>query len=106
MSSNLEDNTDGVDDATDDDGPLAADDVGDITGDDGAKEGTGGQDRGNQGQVRTGERPISWVGSWRGRTFNELNERLRASYTVDVTGIITEEDLIIVSANTAHQGHR
>ena len=50
-SDHLDDDTQRVDDTAHDDGPLAADPVGDITSDEGAEEGTAGQDGDDEGGV-------------------------------------------------------
>lgn len=83
--SDLDNDTTDVDQATDDDSPLAANELGDISSNDGSEEGTGRQDRGDQRQVGIGE------GSGRG-TLDSLVEGRRARDTVDVTRVITEED--------------
>lgn len=81
----LNNNTDGVDDAAHDDSPLATNPVGHVTGDESAKEGTAGQDRDDERGVGVAER-LS-VG-----TLYSLVEDGRGGDTVDVTGIVTEED--------------
>lgn len=77
--------TDEVDRAASDDGPLAADHVGDITGDDSTEEGTGRKDRDDERLGGTPERGCV-------RSLDDLDEHWRASDTVDVPRIITEED--------------
>lgn len=81
----LDNDSEHVDATADDDGPLSANPVGNITSDQGTEEGTAGQDRGNQGGVAVGE--LGGEGALDG-----LVEDGRAVDTVDVTGIIAEED--------------
>lgn len=81
----LDDNTKHVDGTTDDDSPLTADPVGDITGSDGTEEGTGREDGGDEGQV-----VLTQLGGT--DTLDGLDEDLGAVDTVDVTGVVTEED--------------
>lgn len=91
----LDNDTDHVDDTAHDDGPLSADPVGNITGNQGTEEGTAGQDRGNQGGVAVGE--LGGEGALDG-----LVEDGRAVDTVDVTGVITEEDTTKGGKGTDH----
>lgn len=93
--SNLDDNTDDVDHAAEDDGILATNDLSHVTSDDSTKEGTGGQDRDDEGVVRGAERSG-------GRAFDIVDEESRASDTVDVSGVVTEEDTT-EGRESAHQ---
>ena len=77
--------TNDVDDASSDDSPLATNGLSDITSDDSAKEGTSRQD-GND------ERVVGAAESGGIRTFDEPDEDLGSSDTVDVTGVVAEED--------------
>ena len=82
---NLNDATDSVDGAADNDGPLAADPVGEVTGDESTEESTARQDGDDQGLVRTAE-------SGGTGTLDSGDENAGARDTIDVTGVITEED--------------
>ena len=86
-SDHLDHATDHVDEAAENDSPLAADHVGKVTGDEGAKEGTAGQNGDDERLVRF--RDGSGAGA---SAFDGIDEHLRAENTVDVTGVITEED--------------
>lgn len=81
----LDNDTDHVDEAADDDGPLSADPVGDVTSNQGTEEGTARQDGGDEGGMGVGE-----LGS--GSALNGLVEDGGAVDTVDVTGVVAEED--------------
>ena len=81
VGGDLENNTDNVDGATDDDGPATTDGVSDITGDDSTEEGTGREDRSDERVVRTGE-------SGNASALNELDEDRRTGNTVDVTFVV------------------
>jgi hypothetical protein len=81
----LDDDTDHVDDSTEDDSPLAADVVGQITGDDGAEESTSRENGGDEGLVALAQR----LGTL---ALNGLDEDLGTVDTVDVTGVVPEED--------------
>jgi hypothetical protein len=80
--------TDDVDHAATNDGPLATDHVRDVTSNDSTNEGTGGQDRGNQRGVAGGEGIT--LHEWASIDFRD--EERRVEDTVDVTGVVTEED--------------
>lgn len=81
----LDNDSDHVDEAANDDGVLSANPVGNITSDQGTEEGTAGQDGGDEGGVAVGE--LGGEGALDG-----LVEDGRAVDTVDVTGVIAEED--------------
>ena len=81
----LDYNTNHVDDSTDNDSPLAADPVGDITGNDGTEEGTARQDGGD-------ERGVALAEGLGANALDGLDEDLGTVDTVDVTGIVAEED--------------
>lgn len=81
----LDDDTKEVDETTDNNSPLAADELGDISSDESSKEGTGRQDRGDQRQVGIGEGGSTVA-------LDGLVEDLGARDAVDVARIITEED--------------
>ena len=81
VGGDLENNTDDVDSATDDDSPATTDGVSDITGDDSTEEGTGREDRSDERVVRTGE-------SGNASALNELDEDRRTGNTVDVTFVV------------------
>jgi len=85
VGSDLKNNTDDVDQATDTDSVLATKDFGDITGDEGTEESTGREDRDDQRVVGAGKHGLA-------STLNSLDEDRRGSNTVDVTRVITEED--------------
>jgi hypothetical protein len=87
-SEHLNDHTDEVDDAATDDGPFATDEICHITSDDGAEESTAGEDRDDQRLVRRS----NTVGGVSVRTFDLADEDGGTEDTVDVTGVITEED--------------
>merc|ERR1719258_244585 len=70
----------------------------------GAKESTSGENRGDEGQVRTGEGVVSRGNICRARALDELDEPLRASDTVDVPGVITEEDTTEGGEGAHHVG--
>lgn len=84
-SDHLDDNTDGVDQAADDNSPLATNKVGDVAGNDSTKEGTAGQDRHDQRSVGLGD------GLGAGE-FDCVDEDAGTENAVDVTRVITEED--------------
>lgn len=81
----LNDHTNGVDHTAIDDGPFAANQIGDIAGNQRTEEGAGRQDGDNQGLVR--RRQGSRVGP-----LDHLHEQLGAIHTIDVTRIIPEKD--------------
>ena len=81
MGGDLENNTDDVDSATDDDSPATTDGVSDITGDDSTEEGTGREDRSDERVVGAGESGLT-------SALNELDEDGRTSNTVDVTCVV------------------
>lgn len=85
MGGDLKDNADDVDDATDDDCIATANEVGAVTSNECAKERAGGQDGDDERLVWTAE--CSGFGA-----FDDMDEDCRASNTVDVTRIVTEED--------------
>lgn len=93
----LDDNTDGVDDTAGDDSPLATNHVGAVTGDDSAKEGTGGEDRDDERLVGVGEGLLT-------RALDGLDEDGVAVDTVDVTGVVTEEDTTKRGKGAHHVG--
>lgn len=84
-SDHLDDNTDSVDNATIDDSPLATNAVGKITSDEGTEEGTARENRDDQRLVALAKGSLA-------STLDLLNEVLGAVDTVDVSGIVTEED--------------
>lgn len=84
-SDHLNSDTDRVDDAAHDDSPLATNAVSKITSDQGTEKGTAGEDRDDERLVALGELGGTLA-------LDLLNEELGAVDTVDVTGIITEED--------------
>ena len=95
MRNRSESLTNDVDNATSNDGPLATNDVGSVTGDEGTEEGTGREDGGDERQVATREGRVAAscdLGGDVGLALDESDEDTRASDTVDVTGIVTEED--------------
>jgi hypothetical protein len=81
----LDYDTDHVDKAAEDDSPLTADPVGKITSDDSTEEGAARENGGDERQVALAE--FGGVGA-----FDSLVEDRRAIDTVDVTGVIAEED--------------
>jgi hypothetical protein len=85
MGGDLKDNTDDVDDATDDDCIATTNEVGAVTSNECTEESAGGQDGDDERLVWTGE--CGGIG-----TFDDMDEDWRASNTVDVTRIVTEED--------------
>jgi hypothetical protein len=85
MGGNLKDNTDNVDEATDDDCSATTNEVGAVTSNECTEEGAGGQDGDDERLVRAAE--CLGIG-----TFNDVDEDCRASNTVDVARIVTEED--------------
>jgi hypothetical protein len=84
-SDHLDNNTNAVDSATHDDSPLATHAVGKITSDQGTEEGTARENRDDERLVALGE----GLGTHALDLFDEV---LGAVDTVDVTGIVTEED--------------
>ena len=84
-SDHLDNDTNAVDHATHDDSPLATHAVGKITSDQGTEEGTTRENRDDERLVALGES----IGT---AALDLLDEKLGAVDTVDVTGIITEED--------------
>jgi hypothetical protein len=85
MRGDLKDNADDVDDATDDDCIATTNEVGAVTSNECTEESAGGQDGDDERLVWTGE--CGGIG-----TFDDMDEDWRASNTVDVTRIVTEED--------------
>jgi hypothetical protein len=81
VGGDLENNTDDVDEATNDDGPATTDGVSDITGNDSTEEGTGREDRSDERVVGTGESGLT-------SALNELDEDGRTSNTVDITCVV------------------
>lgn len=77
--------TDSVDTATSDDSPLATDDVGNVTSDDRTKESTSRENRSDQREPATSK----LLGA---RAFDQLDENRGGSDTVDVAGVVAEED--------------
>jgi hypothetical protein len=84
-SDHLDNNTNAVDSATHDDSPLATHAVGKITSDQGTEEGTARENRDDERLVALGE-------SLGTHALDLFDEVLGAVDTVDVTGIVTEED--------------
>jgi len=84
-SDHLDYDTDEVDNAAHDDGPFAAHHISQITGDDGAEESTSREDRDDQRLV--GRRQLGSIGA-----FDGLDEDGGAIDTVDIAGVVTEED--------------
>lgn len=84
-SDHLDNDTERVDDATIDDSPLAADHVGKITSDESTEEGTTRENRDDQ-------RLVAFTESGGLRALDGANEVERTVDTVDITGVITEED--------------
>lgn len=87
--------TNDVDTASHDDSPLATNDVGHVAGNESTEESTSRENRSDQREVATGEgsRLASGeLGIDEGIALNKADEDLRASDTVDVTGVVTEED--------------
>lgn len=84
-SDHLDNDTDAVDEAAEDDGPLATHAVGKITSDQGTEEGTARENRDD-------ERLVALRKSIGTAALDLLDEVLGAVDTVDVTGIVTEED--------------
>ena len=97
MSDHLNDHTDSVDNTTVDDSPLAADEVCDITTSDGANECTKRQDRDNEGGVRGRD----GVGAG---ALDILNEDCVSEHTIDITGVVTEEDTTEGGKGADHVG--
>lgn len=81
----LDNNTDNVDETTNDDGPLAANELGNVTGDEGAEEGTGRENGDNQGLVGLAE-------GRGGGTVDGADEGAGTRDTVDVTRVVAEEE--------------
>ena len=81
----LDDDTEDVDEATKNDGPLPPKNVSDIARNYGAEEGSAREDGDDQGLVRRREGVL--VGA-----FDNFDELGAAIDTVDVTGVVTEED--------------
>lgn len=78
MRGDLENNTNNVDDTTDDDSPATTNGVGDITSDDSTEESTGRENRSDERVVGTREGGVA-------SALNDLDEDGRTSDTVDVT---------------------
>jgi hypothetical protein len=84
--------TNDVDDASRDDGPFAAENVGNITSSQSTEEGTSGEDRDNERSVATADgakasRSVETLGA--DRALDLLDEKRGVENTVDVTRIIT-----------------
>jgi hypothetical protein len=97
--------TNDVDNTAHDNSPLAANDVGHVTSDEGTEEGTSRQDRGDQRQVAAGQgRTVAGSDLSVNEliTLDESDEDLGAGDTVDVTGVVTEEDTT-KGGESAHQ---
>jgi hypothetical protein len=77
----LENDTDDVDSATNDDSPTTTDSVGNITGDDSTEEGTSRENSSDERVVRAGESIVA-------SALDELDEDGRTGDTVDVTWIM------------------
>jgi len=87
--------TDNVDGAAKNDGPLATNDVGGVTSDESTEESTSGKNRSDEGQVATPEGNSLVVCEKVLNvclTLDESDEDAGTSDTVDVTGVVTEED--------------
>lgn len=87
----MESLTDEVNGATDDNSPLAANDVGHITSYESTDESTGGEDRDDERGVARADGAATRSGTTLGadRTLNLLDEKRGVENTVDVTRIIT-----------------
>jgi hypothetical protein len=85
MGGDLKDNSDDVDQATDDDCGTTTNEVGEVSSNECTKESAGGQDGDDERLVWTGER--GGIG-----TFDDVDEDCGASNTVNVTRIVTEKD--------------
>lgn len=83
-SDHLDDDTNHVDEAAENDSPLAAHEVGEVAGDESAKEGTARQDGDDERRVG--------LGHLGGGGIQSLDEDLGTEHTVDVTGVVAEED--------------
>jgi len=87
--------TDSVDTATENDGPLATNDVGGVTSDESTEESTSREDRSDERQVAALEDDRQVGCKQVGDVFftlDQSDEDLGTSDTVDVTGVVTEED--------------
>lgn len=84
-SDHLDDHTEHVDSAAIDDSPLAAEMVGEIAGNEGTEEGSAGENRDDERGVRG--RDLLGAGELDG-----ILEDLRAEDSVDVAGVVAEED--------------
>lgn len=87
--------TNDVDGTAHDNGPLAANDIGHVTSDEGTEESTSRKDRSDQRQVAASEGRAVTSGDLsidESVTLDESDEDSGASDTVDVTGVVTEED--------------
>ena len=88
--------TDDVDETSDNNGPLAADDVGEVTSNEGTKESTSRQNRDNKRGVATADGAFGTRGA--GCTaLDLLDEEFGGENTVDVTGIVTIRHTISVT---------
>lgn len=84
-SDHLNDNTNHVDTAAENNSPLAANHVGKITGNEGAKEGTAGENRDDQ-------RLVAFAEGGGIRALDGVDEVERTVDSIDISGIVTEED--------------
>ena len=85
----MDDNTDGVDQAAENNSPFAAHAVSDITGGDGTEEGTGREDRDDQRGVGGGDGlGLDAIGE----TLDGSLEDGRTEDSIDITRVISEED--------------
>merc|ERR1712023_152369 len=95
VCSHLQDNTDDVDETSQNDRPLATNHVGEITSNESTKEGTSGKDRHNERGV-AGADSASAIGGIEtlgaDGSLDLLDEKRRVEHTVNVTGIVSEED--------------
>lgn len=96
-SNHLNNNTNSVDKATSNDSPLATHAVSKITSDEGTKEGTAGEDRGDERRVALAEA----VGT---SALDLVDEELGAIDTVDVSGIVAKEDTTEGRESAHHVG--
>lgn len=92
----LNNNSDHVDDAARDDGHATTEAVGEVTGDEGTEEGAGGQDGDDEGCGRGTD--FGGVGA-----FDGADEDLGGEDTVDVSGVISEENTSERGENTTEK---
>jgi hypothetical protein len=81
----LDDDTDHIDEAAQNNSPFATNEVGDVAGNNSAEEGTARQDRDD-------ERGVGFVDFLGADVLDGLDEDLGAEDTVDVAGVVAEED--------------